>query len=191
MSFNAPDPAPRSNKTLWIVLGIIGVVGVCGCIPILAAILFPVFSQAKLAAITSQNMKQAKQIGTAMHIYLAESDDVFPPADRWTDAISPLISDPTTFDSPATEGGEYGYAFNEALGGINLLSIPNLEATPMIFNTTISGPNAFGSVDDFALKVGKGKPVICFADASAASIKEEDELRSLDWTPKLETPLVE
>jgi prepilin-type N-terminal cleavage/methylation domain-containing protein len=50
---------------------------VIAIIAILAAILFPVFAQAKLAAKKSQGLAQAKQIGTAMHIYLADYDDTF------------------------------------------------------------------------------------------------------------------
>lgn len=49
---------------------------VIAIIAILAAILFPVFAQAKLAAKKSKGLTQAKQIGTAMHIYLPDYDDV-------------------------------------------------------------------------------------------------------------------
>ncbi|MBC8065380.1 MAG: prepilin-type N-terminal cleavage/methylation domain-containing protein [Chlorobia bacterium] len=50
---------------------------VIAIIAILAAILFPVFAQAKLAAKKAAGLSQAKQIGTSMHIYLADYDDVF------------------------------------------------------------------------------------------------------------------
>jgi prepilin-type N-terminal cleavage/methylation domain-containing protein len=50
---------------------------VIAIIAILAAILFPVFAQAKLAAKKTAGLNQTKQIGTAMHIYLADYDDVF------------------------------------------------------------------------------------------------------------------
>ncbi len=49
---------------------------VIAIIAILAAILFPVFAQAKNAAKKTAGLSQAKQIGTAMHIYLADYDDV-------------------------------------------------------------------------------------------------------------------
>lgn len=47
-------------------------------IAILAAILFPVFAQAKLAAKKTAALSNAKQIGTASQIYLGDSDDTFP-----------------------------------------------------------------------------------------------------------------
>lgn len=49
---------------------------VIAIIAILAAILFPVFAQAKVAAKKTQSLSNLKQIGTAGHIYLADFDDV-------------------------------------------------------------------------------------------------------------------
>lgn len=49
---------------------------VIAIIAILAAILFPVFAQAKLSAKKIRALSEAKQIGTSMHIYLADYDDV-------------------------------------------------------------------------------------------------------------------
>lgn len=52
---------------------------VIAIIAILAAILFPVFAQAKLAAKKSAAMVQAKQIGIGSQIYLQDYDDVWFP----------------------------------------------------------------------------------------------------------------
>ncbi|MDX2065988.1 MAG: prepilin-type N-terminal cleavage/methylation domain-containing protein [Fimbriimonadaceae bacterium] len=49
---------------------------VIAIIAILAAILFPVFAQAKLAAKKTQGLSQAKQIGTATSLYLNDFDDI-------------------------------------------------------------------------------------------------------------------
>jgi len=51
---------------------------VIAIIAILAAILFPVFAQAKAAAKKASCLSNTKQMGVAMQIYLADSDDVFP-----------------------------------------------------------------------------------------------------------------
>lgn len=51
---------------------------VIAIIAILAAILFPVFAQAKVAAKKTQDLSNQKQMGTAMQIYLADYDDLFP-----------------------------------------------------------------------------------------------------------------
>lgn len=51
---------------------------VIAIIAILAAILFPVFAQAKEAAKKTVTMSNAKQLGTAMMIYNNDTDDTFP-----------------------------------------------------------------------------------------------------------------
>jgi prepilin-type N-terminal cleavage/methylation domain-containing protein len=48
---------------------------VIAIIAILAAILFPVFAQAKRAAKTASTISNVKQLGTAVHIYITDSDD--------------------------------------------------------------------------------------------------------------------
>ncbi len=53
---------------------------VIAIIAILAAILFPVFAQAKEAAKKTATLSNVKQIGTGINIYLADYDDVFPQA---------------------------------------------------------------------------------------------------------------
>ncbi|ARU42554.1 hypothetical protein CCB80_05760 [Armatimonadetes bacterium Uphvl-Ar1] len=51
---------------------------VIAIIAILAAILFPVFAQAKVAAKKTQALSNLKNIGTAAQIYMADYDDVWP-----------------------------------------------------------------------------------------------------------------
>ena len=51
---------------------------VIAIIAILAAILFPVFAQAKLAAKKTVALSNMKQVGTATFIYMGDSDDTFP-----------------------------------------------------------------------------------------------------------------
>ncbi len=75
---------------------------VIAIIAILAAILFPVFAQAKLAAKKTSELSNKKQLGTAMLMYGADYDDnvlVFPYAGTWS---SPSFSeaDPKGFAQP-------------------------------------------------------------------------------------------
>jgi prepilin-type N-terminal cleavage/methylation domain-containing protein len=51
---------------------------VIAIIAILAAILFPVFAQAKEAAKRTAALSQAKQTGTALILYLSDNDDFYP-----------------------------------------------------------------------------------------------------------------
>jgi len=64
--------APRSGFTLIELLVVIAIIA------ILAAILFPVFAQAKAAAKKTVCLSNEKQIGTAMMMYAGDFDDYFP-----------------------------------------------------------------------------------------------------------------
>jgi prepilin-type N-terminal cleavage/methylation domain-containing protein len=95
---------------------------VIAIIAILAAILFPVFAQAKEAAKKTACLSNAKQIGTALKIYLGDSDDVMPlfyaynsdpaiyaPAQlKGTERLLlPYTKNQDLFKSPLDNGGPY------------------------------------------------------------------------------------
>ena len=68
---------------------------VIAIISILAAILFPVFSQAKAAAKNTQDLSDIRQIGISLALYSSDNDDRFVPVGSWDD---PTI---TPFTNPA------------------------------------------------------------------------------------------
>jgi prepilin-type N-terminal cleavage/methylation domain-containing protein len=76
---DCPDGPPLKTKTMKRAFTLIELLVVIAIIAILAAILFPVFAQAKLAAKKIAGLSQVKQIGTAVHIYLSDYDDVLMP----------------------------------------------------------------------------------------------------------------
>ncbi len=65
----------RFHKSGFTLIELLVVIAI---IAILAAILFPVFAQAKAAAKKTQGISNLKQIGTAMHMYIADYDDTLP-----------------------------------------------------------------------------------------------------------------
>src|SRR3954469_16697877 len=65
---------PRSGFTLIELLVVIAIIA------ILAAILFPVFAQAKAAAKKTACLSNTKQIGISLYMYLTDSDDALPMA---------------------------------------------------------------------------------------------------------------
>src|SRR5471032_2497520 len=95
---------------------------VIAIIAILAAILFPVFAQAKFAAKKTVDLSNAKQIGLAVKLYLNDSDDTMPifyaynsdpgiytpPAHHGTEVLlEPYVKSPALFKSPLDSGGPY------------------------------------------------------------------------------------
>ncbi|MBS1722875.1 MAG: prepilin-type N-terminal cleavage/methylation domain-containing protein [Armatimonadetes bacterium] len=90
---------------------------VIAIIAILAAILFPVFAQAKLAAKKASGLSNNKQLNTAMNIYLTDNDDVYMPAyvygdpnaqgslddtgiSNWSGVVMPYVKNMRIFVSP-------------------------------------------------------------------------------------------
>lgn len=91
---------------------------VIAIIAILAAILFPVFAQAKEAAKKTADLANVKQIGTSMAIYLSDNDDVYPSAyyynndnsstngyTHWSGMIMPYVKNLQIFVSPTDAVG--------------------------------------------------------------------------------------
>jgi prepilin-type N-terminal cleavage/methylation domain-containing protein len=78
------DIAPLEEYVKRKAFTLIELLVVIAIIAILAAILFPVFAQAKEAAKKTAALSNLKQSGTSMAIYLADNDDFFPLGYRFT-----------------------------------------------------------------------------------------------------------
>ncbi len=87
-----PPPSPMNSTFSRIGFTLIELLVVIAIISILAAILFPVFAQAKAAAKQTQCLSQMKQIGLAGQLYCGDFDDLFP-------SIAPI-------QQPINGGGE-------------------------------------------------------------------------------------
>jgi general secretion pathway protein G len=88
--------AVSNSMTTWRKAGftLIEVLVVIAIIAILAAILFPVFARAKQTAKKAACISNVRQIGTAMGIYMADYDDLFPYAVDAADKHRPEIWSP-------------------------------------------------------------------------------------------------
>ncbi|MFM9872468.1 MAG: prepilin-type N-terminal cleavage/methylation domain-containing protein [Fimbriimonadaceae bacterium] len=89
---------------------------VIAIIAILAAILFPVFAQAKLAAKKTADLSNTKQIGIGLQLYLADYDDTYMPSNHreddfagnevhWSWMLLPYLKNEQIFVSPADSIG--------------------------------------------------------------------------------------
>ncbi|QYK53373.1 MAG: prepilin-type N-terminal cleavage/methylation domain-containing protein [Fimbriimonadaceae bacterium] len=95
---------------------------VIAIIAILAAILFPVFAQAKTAAKQAQSLTHMRELSLSVMIYAGDYDDNFVPASArstdpsidpiiWTQGLQPYVKNKQIFSAPDSNGG---YAENWA-----------------------------------------------------------------------------
>jgi prepilin-type N-terminal cleavage/methylation domain-containing protein len=112
---------------------------VIAIIAILAAILFPVFAQAKLAAKKTQGMAQAKQVGTGLQLYLGDSDDTLP-GYRFTEDVSFTTINPAYLKLAAGDPKQswFGKNAKDAIF-INQLLDPYIKSDDMWKAPTKSG----------------------------------------------------
>ncbi|MBC8064664.1 MAG: prepilin-type N-terminal cleavage/methylation domain-containing protein, partial [Chlorobia bacterium] len=129
---------------------------VIAIIAILAAILFPVFAQAKMAAKKTSDLSNMKQIATGTMIYLGDNDDVFPMnyqdwttyqnSYNWSSSVQlgPYLKNTQIFMSPG-ESSRTGLSYYDPLPN-------NRKAQPMSYLAnalqgvwlTGTGPAVFG-----------------------------------------------
>lgn len=128
---------------------------VIAIIAILAAILFPVFAQAKEAAKKTQSISNLKQVGTSVHVYLADYDDMLPPSAYLKppvapdprpivfsvyEALQPYMKNTQILLSPSNNPG---HSWKDRLNALNLR--PELiERASYIPNLGLFGENLCG-----------------------------------------------
>jgi prepilin-type processing-associated H-X9-DG protein len=115
---------------------------------ILAAILFPVFAQARESARQKVCMSDEKQMALAVRMYNQDYDERMPPAAKWMDAAGTYTQDERLFHCPnVSRGGSggYGYAFDSSLNYKPLDKIANPKTERMIFDSTLLTRNASDS----------------------------------------------
>lgn len=136
-------PPADQKKTSWIPLVIAGAC-VVFCCPVFAAILFPVFSQAKLAAKKTSTMSQLKQISLNVLIYAGDFDDRLPPHMESVEDTRPYIEpylQPRKANQPdlfvSQHGAESEFLGDERLGGINLQNLAQPKEVMMFYDSLI------------------------------------------------------
>ncbi len=167
-------PVKKTNTTLWIVLGVVGGVGACGCI-VLAAILFPVFGQAKVAAKEAAKkvacLSNTKQQALGLIMYSTDHDDRFPGAKGWMDSVMEYTKNEAVYHCPSVEGSpNYGYALSRKLAGKKTVDIPNPRTEILVFESTLAGRSAVGGRETMPSPGRhRGNNNAAFADGRAQS----------------------
>jgi prepilin-type N-terminal cleavage/methylation domain-containing protein len=129
---------------------------VIAIIAILAAILFPVFAQAKLAAKKTVALSDVKQIGLSALMYNNDSDDVYCQSEAGSDANHDYLSWCTAL-YPYIKNGDFqlqnGVSFEQSYGSDGIFRSPG-NPRPIIVGQNSEGAFSFGAhhalfVDNF------------------------------------------
>ena len=119
---------------------------VIAIIAILAAILFPVFAQAREKARATQCLSNLKQLATSMQMYAQDNRETLPAASNWGGAIGTtgkVFDCPTSSKKCTANDPDFMYlAADGPNGGISMLSgrtlssfqIPGPSETPMLID---------------------------------------------------------
>ena len=182
--FTQPPNTPVKKKGMSAVFWIIGgVLFLCCCAGIVPALLFPVFAQARAAAINTRTLKNTKEAGLAVILYAADYNDVLPAAASWMDAAQPYLGPSSEPFHNASVGGEvYGLAFNSALSKVEMASIKQPEQMVLVFTSSVHERNAHGGKDILFQPVDSQAGAVAYADSSAKAYRRTGPPAGL-WTP--------
>lgn len=153
------NPPARGGGAPWALLA----VGGCAVmvIPILAAILFPVFAKARERAKTTACMNGMKLEYIALTQYAGAHGGRLPNAARWEDDTKRFLPAGST-GCPDVKTGS-GYMFNAALSGQPMPTGPAASTTVVLFEGGNGGRNQAGSVVTAAPRHGRNVSVV-YAD---------------------------
>lgn len=115
-------------------------------IPILAAILFPVFAKARERAKETTCLNNVRQLGVAMQLYYQDYDGRLPPAASWNTLLIhhlPSSAQNSVFTCPSSTDGAVPYKMNRLASGISVYSLKSAANTVTIFDAAPGG-SAFG-----------------------------------------------
>lgn len=125
-----------------------------------AAILYPVFAQAKSAAKATATLSNVKQMALGVMIYMSDYDDVYP-YPQSVAAVKfvtyPYIKNKEIYKTLNPNGGQF--LFNMSLGGVESVSIENPAETVLWYETQ-AWPD--------------GRRAVAFADGHAKLVSTEE-----------------
>jgi prepilin-type processing-associated H-X9-DG protein len=166
-----PIPPQQKKTSPWLVCSLVGL----GCgvlmIPILAAILFPVFAKARESARQSSCASNEKQLGLAVALYSQDNDNRLPPVALWTNAISKYAQANMTggqgsiVHCPSLSDNAFGYAMNQADNFYAISDLPNPSIEVMFFESDSPNINATGTLSDADLTRHSNGSNLCFIDS--------------------------
>lgn len=182
-NWQSPYQQPKKNTNWIVIIALIVVVGIC-MMGVLAALLFPVFAQAKKAALATGCMANARQASLGLLMYSADFDDRLPPAASWMDGAGTYMKTETIFHCTAVRTPEgFGFAYNEALSGKKFAGMKNTAKIPFVFDSTLLGRNAASGMETLPTpgrhyRRGPSN-TMAFCDGHTLSLRDVDRAAAL------------
>jgi len=87
-----------------------------------------------------------RRMASALHMYVADYDDRYPPVGKWCDVLSPYMPD-RSIDSCPANPSEYSYAINLNLDGRRSAGLQGWFTTVTFFESSAGRPNAADAGD--------------------------------------------
>jgi prepilin-type processing-associated H-X9-DG protein len=112
-------------------------------IPIMAAMVFPVFARARESAKKAICLSNVKNICIALEMYAADHDNHLPSANAWSDDLRTYVRNLDTYQCPSEQDLACAYAYNASLSGASLADIADPVNEVSIFESN-AGWNAAG-----------------------------------------------
>lgn len=116
-------------------------------IPLLAAMVFPVFMRARSTAHKAACLSNVKNISLGLQMYMADNNDRLPAAADWCGDLEDYVRDYDVFYCPVAPDLDCAYAYNSDLSGADLVSFADPTSTVAFFESDL-GWNASGLPQD-------------------------------------------
>jgi prepilin-type N-terminal cleavage/methylation domain-containing protein/prepilin-type processing-associated H-X9-DG protein len=110
---------------------------VIAIIALLAAILFPVFSQARGKALETVCQSNLHQLGLSFDMYCTDYDDIYPPAYNWKTRLQPYIKNTDINKCPARPNLPWYYGQGYNIG----CPYPYVQGFPQMSEAAIIDPS--------------------------------------------------
>jgi hypothetical protein len=160
-------------------------------VPIVAAILFPVFAQAREKARTAVCMDRMRHLGVAMAMYAQDYDDHEPLRRDWCDGLLPYArgregtAPALLFQCPSLPEQQGAQAYNAFLSGVSQNRLTSPYSTIVLFDSR-GGWNLSGGPDLAAPRHNNGWDTL-FADGHVHWLNSFN-YSSLVWKPRAPAP---
>ena len=150
------QPPKKKAPPVLLILGIIAIP--CFCCPVLSAILFPVFAEARLAARHTENMNRMRRISSDVLTFAQDHQGHLPPMgsyDQFEAALQPYETRPTIGKDPLRDVQGQAFYLNPRLSSRTLSAfkapsvVPLLREPPLRRQTRIAIAYLDGHVENY------------------------------------------